>query len=175
MLAAGVNSPLLFGRQLWSETRIALFQQSVDARSETHQARGHQRIRLDDIVGDVVEVELADEVRGDRVVAAEHDVRRGHPVLHVVRCFPEAFSEPVQMGPEPLEVPPGDVGYELHVLRHGPPAIQDRCQVDPRNLQVHFLGCVDAQLKVRGHRVEIQAVNHLTRRAGHPRGHTHIQ
>ena len=32
ILAAAVNSPLLFGRQLWSETRIALFQQSVDTR-----------------------------------------------------------------------------------------------------------------------------------------------
>jgi CBS domain-containing protein/gamma-glutamyl:cysteine ligase YbdK (ATP-grasp superfamily) len=33
VLAASVNSPLLFGRQLWRETRIALFQQSVDTRS----------------------------------------------------------------------------------------------------------------------------------------------
>ena len=33
VLAAAVNSPLLFGRQLWCETRIALFQQSVDTRS----------------------------------------------------------------------------------------------------------------------------------------------
>ena len=35
VLAAGVNSPLLFGRQLWRETRIALFQQAVDTRSST--------------------------------------------------------------------------------------------------------------------------------------------
>ncbi len=33
VLAAAVNSPILFGRQLWRETRIALFQQSVDTRS----------------------------------------------------------------------------------------------------------------------------------------------
>ena len=32
VLAAAVNSPLLFGRRLWAETRIALFQQSVDTR-----------------------------------------------------------------------------------------------------------------------------------------------
>jgi CBS domain-containing protein len=32
VLAAAVNSPLLFGRRLWRETRIALFQQSVDHR-----------------------------------------------------------------------------------------------------------------------------------------------
>ena len=33
VLAAAVNSPMLFGRQLWRETRIALFQQSVDTRT----------------------------------------------------------------------------------------------------------------------------------------------
>lgn len=33
VLAASVNSPLLFGRRLWAETRIALFQQSLDTRS----------------------------------------------------------------------------------------------------------------------------------------------
>ncbi len=32
VLAACVNSPLLFGRRLWEETRIALFQQSIDTR-----------------------------------------------------------------------------------------------------------------------------------------------
>ena len=34
-LAGATNSPLLFGRQLWRETRIALFQQSIDTRSAT--------------------------------------------------------------------------------------------------------------------------------------------
>src|SRR5262245_4098857 len=32
VLAAATNSPLLFGKRLWSETRIALFQQAVDTR-----------------------------------------------------------------------------------------------------------------------------------------------
>ena len=32
VLAAAINSPRLFGRQLWRETRIALFQQAVDTR-----------------------------------------------------------------------------------------------------------------------------------------------
>jgi len=31
-LSVAVNSPILFGKRLWSETRIALFQQSVDTR-----------------------------------------------------------------------------------------------------------------------------------------------
>jgi CBS domain-containing protein/gamma-glutamylcysteine synthetase len=33
VLAAAANSPMLFGRRLWRETRIALFQQSVDHRA----------------------------------------------------------------------------------------------------------------------------------------------
>ncbi len=33
VLSAATNSPLLFGRRLWAETRIALFQQAVDTRS----------------------------------------------------------------------------------------------------------------------------------------------
>jgi CBS domain-containing protein len=40
VLAAAVNSPVLLGRRLWAETRVALFQRSVDARSSAHQARG---------------------------------------------------------------------------------------------------------------------------------------
>jgi CBS domain-containing protein/gamma-glutamyl:cysteine ligase YbdK (ATP-grasp superfamily) len=39
VLAAAVNSPLLFGNRLWHETRVALFQRSVDARSTTHKLR----------------------------------------------------------------------------------------------------------------------------------------
>ncbi|MCA9257097.1 MAG: CBS domain-containing protein, partial [Phycisphaerales bacterium] len=34
VLAAAVNSPLLYGRRLWKETRIAVFHQSVDARDQ---------------------------------------------------------------------------------------------------------------------------------------------
>lgn len=39
VLAAAVNSPLLFSHRLWQETRLALFQHSADARSATQQAR----------------------------------------------------------------------------------------------------------------------------------------
>ena len=39
VLAAAVNSPLLFGHRLWEETRLALFQHSADARSRTQLAR----------------------------------------------------------------------------------------------------------------------------------------
>ncbi len=39
LMSIACNSPLLFGKRLWAETRIALFQQSVDTRSKTQ----HQR------------------------------------------------------------------------------------------------------------------------------------
>ena len=39
VLAAATNSPLLFGRRLWHETRIALFQQAIDTRTSSHHLR----------------------------------------------------------------------------------------------------------------------------------------
>ena len=40
VLAVAVNSPVLLRHRLWHESRIALFEQSIDVRSETKQARG---------------------------------------------------------------------------------------------------------------------------------------
>lgn len=42
MVAISANSPLVFGRRLWAETRIALFQQSLDTRTTSD----HMRERL---------------------------------------------------------------------------------------------------------------------------------
>ena len=42
VLSACVNSPLLFGNELWAETRIALFKQSLDTRS----AEKYMRMKL---------------------------------------------------------------------------------------------------------------------------------
>jgi gamma-glutamyl:cysteine ligase YbdK (ATP-grasp superfamily) len=39
-LAVGANSPYLFGRQLWAETRIALFEQATDTRPDELKAQG---------------------------------------------------------------------------------------------------------------------------------------
>ena len=39
IMAVSANSPIVFGRRLWAETRIALFRQAVDTRSHTHQLR----------------------------------------------------------------------------------------------------------------------------------------
>ncbi|MDX1643093.1 MAG: glutamate-cysteine ligase family protein [Thermoanaerobaculia bacterium] len=46
VLAATTNSPLLFGRRLWAETRIALFQQSVDTRRPGVLEHRHQQPRV---------------------------------------------------------------------------------------------------------------------------------
>jgi hypothetical protein len=39
-VALGANSPFLFGKELWRETRITLFQQATDTRPEELQAQG---------------------------------------------------------------------------------------------------------------------------------------
>ncbi len=49
VLSAMVNSPILFGRRLWAETRIALFQQSVDTRGVMpHLRERSPRVRFGD-------------------------------------------------------------------------------------------------------------------------------
>jgi len=40
LLAAAVNSPILLGKRLWHETRIAVFEYSIDTRSKAFQERG---------------------------------------------------------------------------------------------------------------------------------------
>jgi CBS domain-containing protein len=40
LLAAAVNSPVLLGKRLWHETRIAVFEYSIDSRSNLFQERG---------------------------------------------------------------------------------------------------------------------------------------
>ena len=42
VLATAVNSPLLFGKELWCETRIALFEQAVDTRRAANSLRDVQ-------------------------------------------------------------------------------------------------------------------------------------
>lgn len=43
ILSICTNSPMLFGRELWSETRIPLFQQSIDIRSKGYHLRERQQ------------------------------------------------------------------------------------------------------------------------------------
>ncbi len=76
VLAAAVNSPLLLGQRLWQETRVALFQQAVDARSKAHSARGGRpRVHFGDawVRESVLEIFREDLTRFRVVLAAEAD------------------------------------------------------------------------------------------------------
>ncbi|MDZ4730488.1 MAG: CBS domain-containing protein [Xanthomonadales bacterium] len=70
LLAASVNSPLLLGRRLWHETRIAVFEHSVDSRSTALQARGqHPRVHFGDrwIDQSVTEI-FKDDIARNRIL-----------------------------------------------------------------------------------------------------------
>jgi CBS domain-containing protein len=71
-MAAAVNSPILFGRHLWDETRIALFQQAVDARSGTvHVRELSPRVRFGERWLDHSVIELfQDDIARFRVLLA---------------------------------------------------------------------------------------------------------
>ena len=74
VLAAAVNSPLLFTRKLWAETRIALFQQSIDTRvSELHLRKIRPRVSFGDswIQKSVVEVFREDIARFRALLSVE--------------------------------------------------------------------------------------------------------
>jgi len=74
VLAAATNSPLLFGRRLWRETRIALFQQSVDTRPETdHRREQYPRVSFGRrwVNNSVLEILQEDIARFRLLLAAE--------------------------------------------------------------------------------------------------------
>ncbi|MDH5476106.1 MAG: CBS domain-containing protein [Cyclobacteriaceae bacterium] len=49
VLGVSTNSPLLLGQELWSETRIALFRQSIDIRNTTHSLKNQEaRVNFSD-------------------------------------------------------------------------------------------------------------------------------
>ncbi len=76
VLAVATNSPLLFGKRLWRETRIAVFRQSVDTRpTASHRRHLQPRVSfgehwLDD---SVVEIFRADIARFRLLVSNQHD------------------------------------------------------------------------------------------------------
>ncbi|MAF65720.1 MAG: hypothetical protein CMJ84_08690 [Planctomycetes bacterium] len=76
VLAAAVNSPVLLGHRLWHESRVALFQQSLDARSKAHQARGsRQRVSFGErwVERSVMEIYREDVARFKVLIAGERD------------------------------------------------------------------------------------------------------
>ncbi|HXT62573.1 MAG TPA: CBS domain-containing protein [Pyrinomonadaceae bacterium] len=71
VLAIAVNSPLLFGKRLWRETRVALFQHSTDARSRPQLARSQP-----------ARVSLGDKWLEHSVIALFHDqISRFRPIM----------------------------------------------------------------------------------------------
>ncbi len=73
LIAACVNSPLLFSKRLWAETRIALFQQAIDTRRSTPHVRElASRVRFgeDWVNSSVVEVFQEDIARIPALLSA---------------------------------------------------------------------------------------------------------
>ncbi len=76
VLAAAANSPLLFGKRLWRETRVALFQQSIDTRRSAPHLReqaprvsfGRQWVR-----SSALEIFREDIARFRAILSTEHD------------------------------------------------------------------------------------------------------
>ena len=74
VLAAAVNSPILLQRRLWHETRVALFQQSLDSRSDAHKARGTRtRVNFGEswIKSSVLEIYREDVARFRAILGGE--------------------------------------------------------------------------------------------------------
>jgi CBS domain-containing protein len=73
LLACAVNSPILMGHRLWHETRVALFQQSVDTRSEIKAQRGNRsRVSFGDrwVESSVMEIFHEDVARFRSLISA---------------------------------------------------------------------------------------------------------
>jgi CBS domain-containing protein len=76
VLAAAVNSPVLLQHRLWHETRVALFQQSLDVRSKAKLQRGgRQRVSFGDrwIESSVLEIFREDIARFRVLLATDLD------------------------------------------------------------------------------------------------------
>ena len=94
-LAVGTNSPMLFGKRLWAETRIALFEQSCDIRQPSIHARERAaRVSFgkDWVKGSVLEIFKDNVTRFRPLVGTEHEEdalavldRGGIPELKALR------------------------------------------------------------------------------------------
>ena len=75
VLAAATNSPILLGRRLWHETRIALFQQSTDTRVVDTQREMLPRVTFGRrwVERSVLEIYREDVARFRPIFAAEHE------------------------------------------------------------------------------------------------------
>ncbi len=83
LMALAVNSPLLLGKRLWQETRIAVFEHSIDARSEVLQERGQQpRVHFgNQWVNDSVVELFQEDIARFRVVLGAEELEDSRAVL----------------------------------------------------------------------------------------------
>ena len=76
VLSVMTNSPLLLGKELWSETRIALFKQSIDVRNKSHLVRGQKpRVSFgsDWVKNSIVQLFIDDIVRYAPLVTSDFE------------------------------------------------------------------------------------------------------
>ncbi len=75
VLAAAVNSPLLFGSRLWHETRVALFSSSIDERSAIRHRSMRPRVTFGDrwVQDSVLEI-FREQISRFRVVLSSADL-----------------------------------------------------------------------------------------------------
>ena len=101
VLAASTNSPTLFGKRLWRETRIALFQQAVDTRSSNLYLRDMSpRVHFGSewVNSSVLELYKEDLVRFRVIMTSDFDVVRdkGRRLNEMAqKCFQEAIKQSV--------------------------------------------------------------------------------
>lgn len=76
-IAMAANSPLLFGKRLWHETRIALFQQSIDSRISEHHIRDRSpRVTFGSgwLRDSILDIYKEDIVRHRVLLSSDHQV-----------------------------------------------------------------------------------------------------
>ena len=83
VLAVAVNSPVLLQHRLWHETRVALFQQSLDSRSTAEAERGHRtRVSFGDrYVNDSMIELLREDIARFRTIIASDDIEDSAEIL----------------------------------------------------------------------------------------------
>lgn len=127
LVAASTNSPLLFGRRLWRETRIALFQQSIDTRRTVPDMRRVEpRVHFGHgwIENSVLEV-FKDDIARFRVLLASHLEERRKTSERAVPRLPalQLFNSTVYRWLRPCYGASSDTAHlriENRVLPSGP-------------------------------------------------------
>ncbi|MEM9329314.1 MAG: CBS domain-containing protein, partial [Bacteroidota bacterium] len=83
VLGVSTNSPLLLGRELWRETRIGLFQQSIDTRSSSYALKNQQaRVTYGDgwAYGSAVDI-FKNDIARHRVIMSKDIARSSMQIL----------------------------------------------------------------------------------------------